>query len=640
MNRQLLAETALDASQIADEVIAEYLQAAEAGEAPNRSEFVRNHIEVRSVLESFFEVYDQLDNSTRPKDSSNSFAAGQQLGRYHLGRPIGAGTFGTVWLGFDSQLKRPVAIKVPNLERFSTAGQHELFLSEAQNVAQLDHPNIVPIYDVGETKSGEIYLVSRFVPGKDLATELKSRKFTFVETARCVANIASALEYAHGRKLIHRDVKPSNILIDAVTRQPYITDFGLAGSSEHATANLVVGTPAYMSPEQIAGNTLDHRSDIFSLGVVLFEMLCGRRPFVGENPTDVMNSICDDQPPLPAEINRRVPLAIQTVCLKALSKPIDDRYLNSTDLESDLRTFVQSQTASADKTTTPLKPFHGGRPWLAWTAGLLALTATLALTIPRLFDSSNGILPTPVSEVQNNSNDRHLAERTIEMGGYVDVKSGDNEHEVTAIEDLPEGDISLLWVMFNTSQAIEDDFFRQLQSLNSLRGIDLFTCKFSDAGFEMLGQINSLRCIHAPATQVADTSFSKLAQLPRLWRLNLTSTNIGKDAFKPFAGNTTLRILRIANTGITDDSMKDIGSFENLEELNVDNCNITDKGVQHLSSLRHLKIVRLGATRVTAKSLEYLTASPIKLLTISAPIPEAVEQKFLESHPNCRIIRE
>ena len=162
---------------MADEAIAEFLQAAEVGDAPDRSEFVRQHSDVRSVLESFFEAYDQMEgNSGAIRENVGSFAAGQQLGRHNLVHPIGSGAFGTVWLGFDSQLKRPVAIKVPRQNRFSSQQQRELFLSEARNVAQLEHPNIVPIYDVGETQAGEIYLVSRFVAGNDLATEMQNRK--------------------------------------------------------------------------------------------------------------------------------------------------------------------------------------------------------------------------------------------------------------------------------------------------------------------------------------------------------------------------------------------------------------------------------------------------------------------------------
>ena len=256
MNEQNNAAT-IDASQIADEAIAEFLQAVEVGQAPDRSEFVRDNQDVRSVLESFFDAYDQMEGNLRADDKVGSFAAGQKLGRHSLVRPIGAGSFGTVWLGFDSQLKRPVAIKVPNHDRFSNQKQRKLFFSEAQAVAQLEHPNIVPIYDVGETDAGDVYLVSRFVAGNDLATETQNRRYSCGEAASCVAHIASALEYAHGRNLIHRDVKPSNILIDAATKRPYITDFGLAciGSDQPETS--IVGTPAYMSPEQTAGEPLD-----------------------------------------------------------------------------------------------------------------------------------------------------------------------------------------------------------------------------------------------------------------------------------------------------------------------------------------------------------------------------------------------
>ena len=230
--------TNLDASQLADEAIAEFLQATEQGTPLTRSEFIRQHGEIQTELRSFFQLYDQMENAQRRPGEHAGFDSGTLLGRYRLVRPIGSGSFGTVWLGFDSQLKRPVAVKVPRRDRFSNPMQRDLFLTEAQMVAQLEHPHIVPIYDVGETDNGEIYLVSRFVAGKDLACDMQTRTYSFTETARCLAMISDALEYAHERNVIHRDIKPSNILIDATTGQPFLTDFGLALSSESQDAPL------------------------------------------------------------------------------------------------------------------------------------------------------------------------------------------------------------------------------------------------------------------------------------------------------------------------------------------------------------------------------------------------------------------
>lgn len=646
MNETRTAVDSINASGFADEAIAEFLQAAEIGEAPDRSEFVRRHSGVRTMLESFFDAYDQMGVTTSTDArKASSFASGQHLGRHHLVRPIGSGAFGTVWLGFDSQLKRPVAIKVPNLHRFSSQRQRDLFLAEARTVAQLEHPNIVPIYDVGETDAGEIFLVSRFVAGNDLATETQIRKFSFAETARCVADIAAALEYAHRRNVIHRDVKPSNILIDAVTRKPYITDFGLARSVDDCQDESVAGTPAYMSPEQVSGKPLDCQSDVFSLGVVLFEMLCGERPFAGENAPALMKSILEDVPPSPRHVNPHVPDGLQTACLKSLSKPLDDRYSSSGELESDLRAFLDPPSDSTQETQRPTADITPKPGWLVpgiAVSGVLTLAVCgwLAVTMLTSEPVQNGTQPLPYLDRQNIS-DRRIAEQTIEMGGHIDVGLDDNNYEVNTLASIPDGDISLLWVMFDNRQTIDNQFFERLRTLESLEGIDLFSCSFSDAGFATLGEIESLRYVHAPATRVTDAAAASLAALPRLRQLNLTSTKVTDETFRHFEGCDTLQILRLAGSHVTDEGLRYIGTFRNLQELNVSSCRITDDGVKHLSSLSELRTIKLSDTETTGKLFEHLASCPLTRMVIPSCVDARdAERSFLADHPGCRIIRE
>ena len=648
MIKQPTNTIAIDASRIADEAIADFLQATEVGKAPDRSDFVREHSGIRSVLESFFEAYDQMEGNARTDDRKvGSFAAGQQLGRHRLVRAIGSGSFGTVWLGFDSQLKRPVAIKVPNQNRFSNQKQRDLFLSEAQNVAQLEHPNIVPIYDVGETEAGEIYLVSRFVAGDNLSTEMQNRRYSHREAANCVAQIASALEYAHGRNLIHRDVKPSNILIDAVSGQPFITDFGLAHVSDDRSESSIAGTPAYMSPEQAAGEPLDYRSDVFSLGIVFFELLCGARPFTGKNARAVMKSIREDSPPAPSHIDPQVPGALQKACLKSLSKPVKDRYDSSVELESDLRAYLDSQSADSDDRPQTEVATAG----ISWRLRAVAVVGILAFVA----GSYLGVTWLSKNFVENSSNastlqahpnsieksiDRQIAEKTLELGGHIDVKHEGKDYEVDSVAAIPAGDISLLWVMFTDGQTIDDEYLSSLRMLDSLEGINLFGCDFSNSGFTMLGEIKTLRYVFAPATQVNDAAAKSLARLPRLCGLSLKNTNVTDETLRQLEGCKTIRILRVSNTLVTDAGLKYIGTMPNLQELNVSGCRITDAGVKHLSSLGKLRIVKFSQTNITAASLEYLKSSSIIHLAIQFEIPEKAASDFLALHPNCRIICE
>jgi serine/threonine protein kinase len=184
------------------------------------------------------------------------------IGRYRVIRVLGRGGFGTVYLAQDDDLRRPVAIKVPNPERVAGPEDVAAYLAEAQVLAQLDHPHIVPVYDVGRTDDGLCYVVSKYIEGTNLADRLGRGQLSFGESAGLAAAVAEALHHAHRRDLVHRDVKPANILID-VQGQPSLADFGLALKDEDFGKEArLAGTPAYMSPEQARGegHLVDGRS--------------------------------------------------------------------------------------------------------------------------------------------------------------------------------------------------------------------------------------------------------------------------------------------------------------------------------------------------------------------------------------------
>jgi eukaryotic-like serine/threonine-protein kinase len=281
----------------------------------------------------------------------------EKIGRYNAQRLLGQGGFGLVFLAYDEQLDRRVAVKVPHARLVSRPEDAQAYLAEARTVANLDHPHIVPVYDVGGSDEFPCYVVSKFIEGADLATKLKQERLSYWEAAELVATVADALHYAHKQGLVHRDVKPGNILI-GIDGKPYVVDFGLALREENiGQGPKYAGTPAYMSPEQARGegHRVDGRSDIFSLGVVLYELLAGRKPFRADSQSELLEQIVSSEPRPPRQYDDQIPKELERICLKALSKRASERYSTAKDMADDLRHF-QSLTPNVASGSRPPHP--------------------------------------------------------------------------------------------------------------------------------------------------------------------------------------------------------------------------------------------------------------------------------------------
>ena len=283
-------------------------------------------------------------------------AVGARIGRYVIRQQLGRGGFGTVYLAWDEQLQRAVAIKTPRPDRFKSSAEEERFFVEVRTAAQLKHPSIVPVHDVGRHDDGRPFVVMDYVEGQSLEQVLKSGRLSHRQLARVMIQVAEAVQYAHKRGFVHRDLKPANVLLDAEGK-PLITDFGLAEQWEHVEEPLrfgrarVAGTWHFIPPEIYTGTGgVGPETDVYALGVTLYKALTGRYPFEGADPAEVEEKVLRGDMPLPKEVRPEVPEPLQRICLKAMESDPRHRYESAQMVSDDLRRFLEGREVLARPT--------------------------------------------------------------------------------------------------------------------------------------------------------------------------------------------------------------------------------------------------------------------------------------------------
>ncbi len=271
----------------------------------------------------------------------------KKLGRYEILGTLGKGAMGHVYKGVDPAINRPVALKTIRLDFVNDIDEmeelKERLFREAQAAGKLSHPNIVTIYDVGSEDQLQ-YIAMEYLEGKTLEDLIKkTAKLNFKIISKIITQICDALEYAHEKGIVHRDIKPANIMI-TTDYDVKLLDYGIArvDSNSMTKTGIAMGTPNYISPEQLKGQSVDSRADLFSLGVVIYELLLGRRPFKGENITSLIYSVMNHEPDKPSNVNPQIPLLFDHIVGRALQKDPDERYQKASELKNDLADFVDS----------------------------------------------------------------------------------------------------------------------------------------------------------------------------------------------------------------------------------------------------------------------------------------------------------
>jgi serine/threonine-protein kinase len=388
-----------------DQVIATYLQALEDGHAPDRHELLARHLDLAAELSEFFADQDQFDRLAAPlRAMKPEPPAGKgapppadpvpgtrvgYFGDYELLGEIARGGMGVVYRARQRGLNRVVALKMIRMLPAASPDDVRRFQAEAEAAANLDHPNIVPIYEMGEFQ-GQHYFTMKLVDGGSLAAHLPSLTEDPGAAARLLEAVARAVHYAHERGILHRDLKPANILLQRKSHlnpksedsgnvadaafhfrasdfEPVVTDFGLAkrfgGDSGLTQSGMIVGTPSYMAPEQASGRKteLTTAADVYSLGAILYELLTGWPPFRGETPLGTLRQVTEQEPrPLRAQ-NRRISWDLETICLKCLAKDARRRYTTALELAEELRRFLDGRPIQARRRAwwARVLPFRG-----------------------------------------------------------------------------------------------------------------------------------------------------------------------------------------------------------------------------------------------------------------------------------------
>jgi serine/threonine-protein kinase len=267
-----------------------------------------------------------------------------KYGRYEIIKELGKGGMGVVYQAHDPQIDRPVALKVLRVDRVVNEDFVLRFFKEAKFIGRLSHPNIVTVYDVGRDH-GTIYIAMEYLQGQPLNEVIRSGRLSVEKIIDIALQVANALGYAHEKGIVHRDIKPSNIILTDEGNVK-LTDFGIARAEDQNAAQqtqtgVILGTPFYMSPEQVMGKRVDGRSDLFSLGVILYELIVGRKPFKGDHFTAIFRAITEDIPVAPLQIDASIPQPISDLIMKALSKNLDARFQTGEEVSHALKTCLQ-----------------------------------------------------------------------------------------------------------------------------------------------------------------------------------------------------------------------------------------------------------------------------------------------------------
>lgn len=508
-------------------------------------------------------------------------------GRYRLERLVGQGGYGQVWRAFDEELHRPVAVKVPQPSRRLGERQIDLLLTEARRVARLRHPGIVAVHDV-QKEGAAYFLVSDYIEGEDLAERLRRGPLPVDAAVDIAVQVAHVLDYAHKQGVIHRDIKPSNVLLGA-DGATHVCDFGIAATQ----AELVNGhdrraTLAYASPEQLGG-AVDHRTDIWSLGIMLFEMLTKRRPFDADDPVQLQRQIlAAELPALPG-----VPERLAAVCRRCLAKKPEERFASGADVA---QAFEAAQAA---------RP----RRWPV-LLGIVGFTAVVGLAV--WFGLRTPTTTEPVVEVPKEvsvtpATDRGEAEWVLWRGGKVRLRLPDGRADlvVASAESLPASSWDLDGVIFEGA-------------------------KVDDEVVARLARMRTLQTLHLGGSNVTTDHLVVLKDGLRVRTLGVNWVGLTDDQLGVIADFAGLEELDMSGAKVTAAGVRHLRRATSLRDIAVNGVTLPPEVVAELGQLKQLRKIYLGADEIVARRELQRLLPECQLIPPSKP--PILPARVLEGH--------
>jgi hypothetical protein len=533
---------------------------------------------------------------------------------------------GVVFEAEDQHLQRHVALKVMLPDTAASEAGRERFLREAQCAASLDHDHIVAVHQVGE-EGGVPYLVMPLLRGRTLEDWTRSQpRPSLADVLRIGREIASGLAAAHERGLIHRDIKPANVWLESKEGSSpafrvKILDFGLAraasGENQLTRSGVVVGTPAYMAPEQGRGEPTDRRSDLFSLGCILYRLATRRPPFAGTDFVSTLLEIATKNPEPPARIDPSIPLGLSELVMRLLEKMPENRPASAKEVADALARMEAGLPPSPAGRIAAPRRAAGRWKRIAWSVGAVALLAEAVFLVSMFFGPPiDDVTPTPrpvLSPVVEKGpdeprpvrpalEDRKLAEWTLDLGGTVEVTTAEkpDPEEVTAAAMLPAGPFRVYGVGLWGSEKITDEKLAFLRDANGVKSISLGATPISNKGLAYLENMPELEILGLNNSGVTDAGLASLKGLRSLKRLILDSTRIEGKGLAHLAGLANLEDLNMGMCkNMTRAGFAELGKLGQVRSLYLmGNC-IDDAGLLSLAGMKELQTIYLGKTAVT-----------------------------------------